>query len=581
MTTAEGPGHARRPPALAFGFWTGPRRRVAWALAFALVMLTLAQVAIPIALNVWSQRLFDAIEQRDVPQLLRQVGVAALIVVASLSVMTAHLAVRRRLQIDWRSELTDRLLREWVADGRYDQLSRMPGPHDNPDGRIAEDIRIATEFTVDLAHSLLYCVLLLVSFTQILWVLSGPPEIGIGDWTLYLPGHLVWIAFLYAGAGAGIATLLGRPLVRAANRRQDKEADFRVGLVRVRERALTIALRSAEAAERRHLARLFDGLVGAWRAQTRALAHLFMFSSSWSVMTQAVPVLVAAPRYMAGAITLGVLMQTAQAFQQVIAALAWPIDNMQKLAECRASIARVSHLHESLLQLRATRGRADHEAIVVTTGDEGSLDIDDLSLSTPDGNCLVQHFSASIGAGERVVLQADPPVALNLFRAVAGLWPWGSGSIRLPRGAAVHFVPRRPRHGVATLREALLHVSPTTDRPPPPAAPDVELSAALRAVGLAHLSSRLDESANWSERLSGPDRQRLAIAQVLVLKPAWIFMREATSELGPDEAARLLRLIGTTLPGSTIVATGRDCAVSLSPHRLIDLSTRSDPDVPG
>jgi len=556
-----------RPFRLAAAFWVGRKRWFAWSLSIALILLTLAQVGIPIALNVWNQRLFDALEQRDFDQLLRQIGIAVFIIVASMIIMTVHLRFKRRLQVEWRADLTNRLLNEWMVNGRQYQLSQIPGQHDNPDGRIAEDIRIATEYTVDLTHSLLYCLMLLFSFTQILWSLSGPSLVSLGAWSIYLPGHLVWIALFYASAGAAAATLLGRPLVRAANHRQDKEADFRFGLVQAREKAITIALGSAESHERREVGHFFDDVIDAWRRQTRALANLFMFSSSWAVMTQAFPVLVAAPRYIAGAITLGGLMQTAQAFQQMIAALSWPVDNMQKLAECRASILRVAHLHHSLTKIASPAKEDGVSAIVVATGSQDRLLIEHLSLCSPDGQVLLEDFNASIDPGERVLIGGDPQTALKLFRAIAGIWPWGDGRIWLPSGDALYFLPRRARLGRCQLREAIVDSSSAL-KPS-----NTQLTTALSEVGLEHLKMRLDESAEWSEELSGPERQRLGFARLLLQRPHWIFMRQSTSDLDATEASKLFELIGQTLPHTTIVAIGHDLARTLPESRVIELPT--------
>lgn len=351
----EAPEHRRagkgRLRHLAAGFWCGEQRVFAWALTLALIALTVAQVSIPVMLNYWSQQLFDALEQRDFDNLLRQSGFAVLIIGANVLVMTTHLWTKRRLQVAWRTDLTHRLLDRWTVHGRDYQLGQSGARLDNPDGRIAEDVRIATESSIDLVHSLFYCVLLLVSFAQILWVLSGPPEVVFGSWSFTLPGHLVWIALIYAGAGAFVATLLGQPLTRAANYRQNKEADFRFGLGRAREEAPTLAMGTADPARRIKTGNLFSEATGAWRRQTKVLLRLVMFSSTWSVLSQAAPILIAAPRYIAGTISLGVLMQTAQAFQQMINALSWPIDNMQKLAECRASFGRVAHLNAVLVEL--------------------------------------------------------------------------------------------------------------------------------------------------------------------------------------------------------------------------------------
>ena len=326
----------------------GPRRIFAWSLTLALAVLTIAQAAVPVALNLWSQRLFDALEQRDFGNMLNEAGIAVLIILANMLVMTAHLRAKRRLQVEWRGDLTRRILDQWMIRGR-DYCVQRQGGLDNPDGRIAEDVRVATETAVDLGHSLLYCVLLLLSFAQILWGLSGTLALQFGGWELALPGYLVWIAVGYAGVGAAVAGWLGQPLTRAANLRHAKEADFRFGLASVRESGSTIPLQSIDSA-RPKVERQFDGLIESWARQTRALAHLITFSSSWQVLSQAAPILVAAPRYIAGTITLGVLMQIAQAFQQMTQALAWPIENMQRLAEARASFTRVTQLHGWLVE---------------------------------------------------------------------------------------------------------------------------------------------------------------------------------------------------------------------------------------
>ena len=343
LTTRQRREDTGRFQRCAVAFWTGPRRMLAWSLTLGLVALTVAQAAVPVALNLWSQRLFDALEQRDFGNVMHEAGVAVMIIVANMLVMTVHLRAKRRLQVEWRGDLSRRILDQWMIPGRDFSAQRQAGL-DNPDGRIAEDVRVATETSVDLGHSLFYCLLLLVSFAQILWGLSGTIALEFGGWELALPGYLVWISVAYAGVGAAVAAWLGQPLTRAANSCHAKEADFRFGLASVRESGWTIPLRSIDSA-RPKVEREFDGLIGAWARQTRALAHLITFSSGWSVLSQAAPILVAAPRYIAGTITLGVLMQIAQAFLQMTQALAWPIENMQRLAEARASFSRVTHLH--------------------------------------------------------------------------------------------------------------------------------------------------------------------------------------------------------------------------------------------
>jgi putative ATP-binding cassette transporter len=537
---------------LAAPYWRSERRWVVAWLTFALVGLTVTQVTIPIAINTWSQRLFDALEQRNLAEFVRQIGVLAVIIAANVLVMTTHLHMKRRLQVDWRAWLTSRLLSEWMSGGRHYQLTLMPGEHDNPDGRIAEDIRVSTEYAVDLAHSLFYCILLLVSFTQILWGLSGPPEVQLGRTSFYLPGHLVWAALLYAGAGATIATLLGQPLVRAANRRQREEANFRFGLVHARETALTIALRQGEGEERTSLWERFGNVVNAWNRQTRALGNLFMFSSSWSVLSQAFPILVAAPRYIGGEITLGVLMQTSQAFQQMIAALAWPIDNIPKLAEWRASVERVLGLHDALGELAEQVEPGRRPTITVEAVNEPVLRFRDVAVTGPKGEACMEGFSAVIERGERVLLSGDPGSAVILFRVVGGLWPWGRGRVELPRDASIFFMPRRPHIPSGSLR-AVVTYPPKARRPD-----DAAIETALRRVGLGRLVPRLDEVAKWDEVLTIGEAQRLGFARLLLHRPQWIVMREATSGLDAPEAIGLLRLLQQEFPEATVVTIGRE-----------------------
>jgi putative ATP-binding cassette transporter len=542
----------RRFIRLSGAYWQSGQRWRARVLMATLVALTVAQVLIPVAINQWSLRLFDALEQRALGEFVMLIGVLLLIIAANALVQITHLRVKRRVQVDWRSWLTGRVLDEWLSSGRNYHVSFVPGEHDNPDQRIAEDIRIASEYAIDLAHSLLYCVLLLVSFTQILWTLSGPPQIELGAFSIYLPGHLVWVALLYASAGSAAAVLLGRPLVRAANRRQREEANFRFGLVRARENALSIALRRGETEERRQAGELFDGAVLAWNRQTVALSNLFLFSSSWSVLSQAFPVMVAAPRYIAGAITLGVLMQTAQAFQQMIAALAWPIDNIPKLAEWRASVERVLGLHEALRTIDEQYVPRDRPTISLQRSDRPVLAFRKVAIADAAGQELVGCFSAEIAEGERVLISGDRSTAVTLFKVVGGLWPWGHGEVELPNGGPIFFMPRRPYMPTGPLRGVLTY--PPTGRP----ADDAAIANALRRVGLGQLVRRLNETGEWEQLLVAAEKQRIGFARLLLQRPRWIFVNEATDALGPQGEAEMIHLLEQEFADATVVTIGHN-----------------------
>lgn len=573
MTAAE-PGaggdarsFARRFLALSRQYWNSERRwRIRLHTSF-LVGLTMLQVVTPVMLNLWSEQLFDALEQRSMDGFMLMLGAAGGILAFHVGVSYTHLLIKRRLQYDWRNWLTRNLLNDWLARGRHHQIFYLPGDHDNPDGRIAEDIRIATEVAIDLAHSLFYCVLLLISFTNILWMLSGAPEMTFFGMTFSVPGYLLYIALLYAAAGTAIAMIIGKPLVDAVNRRQAREASFRFGLARVRENAQVIALLHGESEERRRLFDLMLGVRRGWYGQTRALSHMMIFSAAYMVLSAAFPILVAAPRYIAGAISLGMLMQTAQAFQQTVAALSWPIDNLARAAEWKASVERVLSLQDALERLDREVEGAEGTARVMVDRDDAvhSLTFTDVSITEPDGALVIKPFTLEIKPGERVLISGDAGASLRLFRAVARVWPWGQGRIALPAHTRVFFMPEHPYLPYATLRSALSY----------PVGPekvgDNTAEAALVRVGLAHLTARLDEQAAWDEELAMSDQQRLGFARLLVRRPDWVFIEGATDAMDPESEEEMLRIIDEDFPKATLITIGSGSRVEKRHHRRLSL----------
>ncbi|MCA1972718.1 MAG: ABC transporter ATP-binding protein/permease [Caenispirillum sp.] len=560
-------GFLRRFVRLAGGYWGGANRWHALALTGLVVALTVCQVVVPVAVNIWMQRLFDALEQKALGQFGGLIGALAVIILANVLITTAHLRAKRRLQVSWRAWLTKRVLEDWMQGGRHYLVTFLPGEHDNPDGRIAEDIRITTEYAVDLAHSLTYSGLLLVSFTQILWTLSGSPWVHIDGMELYIPGHLVWIALIYAAIGTSVALLLGRPLVRAVNRRQTYEANFRFGLVHARENALAISLLHGEADERRHFGGLWADLRRAWDRQTHALCTIFYFTTVWSVLSQAFPVLVAAPRYVAGTISLGILMQTAQAFQQMVGALSWPIDNLAKVAEWRASVERVQSLKDALDSLRdgTVLEGGGTARIVMEPTDEALLAFHGLTITNPDGRPVLCDLTAEIPRGDRVLISGDPGAAVKLFKVVAGMWPWGSGSVRLPPGGAIFFMPQRPYLPIGTLRAAV-----TYPGDPAMVVPGT-VEAAMRRVGLGHLVARLDDAENWEQVLAASEQQRLGFARLLLHRPQWIFLQEATDALDARGEQEMMRLLLEEFPTGTLITIGHHKALDNYHRRKLAL----------
>lgn len=550
---------------LAGPFWNSENKTKIRGLSLALIALTVLQISISVIITEWSAYLFDALEQRSMSRLFTQIGLIILIVIANMAITAIHLTIKRRLQLDWRGWLTDRLISQWMFEGRHYLVTHISGEHDNPDGRIAEDIRIATEYAIDLLHTLLYCILLLISFTEILWSLSGVITLNLGLFEMPIHGHLVWLSFIYAASASMLGWWIGRPLTTATDSRQTVEANFRFALVKARENSQAIALIHGERHENPHFHRLFGDIVSAWNQQTMAWTKIIMFSSGYSVMSLAFPILVAAPRYILGSITLGALMQSAQAFQQMVSALSWPVDNMGKVAEWRASVERVLGLNKALNELEREIARPDSHRVQIVKLEESILRFRDLCLTRLDGIVCVTCLNEEIHAGERVLIDGNVFTGNKLFKAIAGLWPWGEGRIELPDDEVLFFMPSRTYLPTDTLRAAVCY---------PADGINFELASietAFELSGVKELIPQLDEIGDWERNLEREQQQRLGLVRLLLHKPKWILMQEAFAALEPEAELELVRLIHKLLPNSAILTISKQPAIQKLHSRRINL----------
>jgi putative ATP-binding cassette transporter len=541
---AQGPSTFRAFLALSRPWLARWRTRLAILL---LLALTGAQVALAVAYNLWNAQLFDALEQRSAAALWRAIGLFALLLAGIVLSNAAQLAARRAIALSWRQALTERLNAAWLVEGRHWRLAQLPDSPDNPDGRIAEDIRVATEQAVELVTTLFFCTATLVLFLGILWSLSGAVTVlGIA-----VPGHMVWLALLYASGGAAAAFLLGRPLTAAAEARQKAEADLRFGFVQAREHTEGLALARGEAMAREGIAARFRTLGRIWRAQSDALRNLTGFQSAHSTMAPILPILVSAPRYLAGELTLGALMQIGQGFQQTVVALSWPVDQAARLAEWHASAARLLALADALDLVEA-------EQPGIALADAGAaLAFDGLILHQPDGAPLTAPLTAEFPRGAHVALAGEAPAVAALGLAVAGLWPWGDGTLRRPAGHVFAALPRRPWLPEARLAALLA---------PADGAPRAAMAAALDVVGLAPLAARLEESADWSALLDERDTLRLGFARLLLGRPDLVVIGGLGGVLGEAEAARLMGMLTAAMPHAIVLAAdpaGLDFATRL------------------
>lgn len=531
---------------LALPYWNSEQKWKARGFSLALLLLTLAQVGLVIWMNYWNRALFDALEAKSLNRLMVQIGTFVVILLLTIGVTALHMHVKRWLQLDWRKWLTAKVLDRWMAHGHHYQLQLTEGEHDNPDGRIAEDIQVVTGSTIALMHSLIYSLLIFGSFVDILLRVTGSANIpGTG---LLVPGYMVILAFAYAGAGTLFGLLLGRPLVKATNKLQTAEADFRFSLAHARERSESIALMQGEEVERRSSTAVFAELGRRWYRQTLAYLGIVSFTSGYGVLLPVFPILVMAPQFIAGSMTLGVLMQAAQAFQQLTSALSWPIDNLPELARCRASADRVMSLYNDLQRLEEQATQRHEHRISLAQSNQAQLVLRDLCISSPNGKVLIEGLNEVIQRGERVLISGDPAITIGLFKVLAGLWPWGHGQVSLPAGPAICFLPQRPCLPPGSLQSVLSYPQPVGTFPAS------AMQRALEAAGVGWLAARLDEVDNWHSVLPLRAQQRLGIARLFLQQPAWVFIEEATSVFEPKGEEYLMDMLHREMPDATLLA---------------------------
>jgi putative ATP-binding cassette transporter len=529
-------------------YWFSEDRWAGRGLLLAVISLALFTVFINVLLSKWYNAFYNAIQDKDFPAfwnlLIRFSWLALLYIVAAVY----QIYLNQMLQIRWRRWLTERYLGAWLADGAYYRMQLTAGETDNPDQRIADDLRLFVAGALSLSIGGLRALVTLVSFLGILWGLSGSATIPLGSTQITIPGYMVWAALLYAIAGTWLTNRIGRPLVRLNFNQQRYEADFRFNLVRFRENTEGVALYRGEADEMRNFRERFAWVVRNWWDIMRRQKRLTWFTAGYGQAAVIFPFLVAAPRYFRGEIPLGALMQTSQAFGQVQDSLSFIVNSYTDLAEWRAVILRLLGFE---LALRRVRAEAADEGVRREAGVETGLALDRVNLALPGGRPLLEDVTLAIRPGDATLISGPSGAGKStLFRAIAGIWPFGRGRIRLPRDGRVLFLPQKPYLPIGTLREV------TSYPAPPEGIDDAALREALDVVGLGALTGRLDESAHWALALSPGEQQRIAFARALVQKPDWLFLDEATSALDEDTEARLYGLLRDRLPGATIVSVG-------------------------
>jgi putative ATP-binding cassette transporter len=537
-------------------------RRYAIPLLIGAIALTFTGVGLEVLFNEWNRRFYDSIQNKNEAVFWKEIVTFSWLAALYILNYVARAVVSPYLRLRWRRWLTGNFLAHWL-DGRGYYRIELTRSVDNADQRIAEDLRYLGEYTMSLLLGLLGAVATLASFLFILWQLSGPLSLSFIGIDATIPGYMAWVALVYAFVGTFLANLVGRRLIDLNFQKQRFEANFRFALVRVRENAEGIALYNGEQREADLLnLRFTDIFNNGWRVLFTQ-AQLAFYQSGYAQLAIIFPFVVTAPSFFAGAITFGVMTQTASAFGQVQGALSFFVDNYTSLAELRAVMDRLKGLQA------ATDDRPATTLDVVPQAGRRDVSAEGLTLALPNGPALLQDVQVELPKGRATLISgASGSGKSTLFRALAGIWPFGKGHVTIPAGARVLFLPQKPYIPIGTLRDAVKYPDEQST------ASDAEIVAALHAAQLGHLAGRLDEEAHWSNILSGGEQQRLAVARALVFKPDWLFMDEATASLDEPAEAAIYGALKERLPGATMVSIGHRPTLRQWHDRRLELQRR-------
>ena len=548
--------------ALAKPYWTSEQRRKGLALLAAVIGLSLGLVYLEVQFNLWNKDFYNTFEKRDQAEFFRQLWRFTYLALIWIVVGVYRLYLQQMLLIEWRAWLNEHFLAAWLKDRAYYRLQLIDQGVDNPDQRIAEDLRVFVDMTLGLGTGLLSAVVTLGSFTVILWGLSG--SFTVAGYSI--PGYMFWVALVYSSVGSWLTHLVGRRLIRLNFDQQRFEADYRYSLVRLRENSEGVALYRGEPLELANFRDRFSYVIGNWWGIMRKRKQLNWFTSFYAQLAIIFPYVVAAPRFFSGAVGLGVIFQIASAFRNVQGSLSWFIDAYPDFATWKATVDRLTSFSESLERVR---GEAQHLGGEHTAAGQAQIGVAGLELALPHGRPLLRSTSMDLKPGEHVLVTGPSGAGKStFFRAMAGIWPYWKGRVVVPHGARMLFLPQKPYLPIGSLKRAVSYPEDEGRFS------DDAVREALRAVGLPKLAEDVSRGENWAQVLSGGEQQRLAFARALLVRPDWLFLDEATASLPEEAQDALYRLVRERLPQSTLVSIGH--RASLAGHHERQLAWRGE-----
>jgi vitamin B12/bleomycin/antimicrobial peptide transport system ATP-binding/permease protein len=528
------------------GYWRGRTARSAWALTLGLAMLLVLSIGAAVALNHWNRWFFDALEKRDVGELMQVVLLLPLIIAAMASVGVGIVLARETLQVRWRAWIVEHLIDRWLGNRRFYHLNVTGKEPPNPEYRISDDTRWATEVLVDLGIGLVLAVSGAAAFISILWTVGGSITFGLGgNGPITIPAYMVWVALAYGALASGLMLWVGAPLVGYVGRKNESEGYFRFAMMRLRDNAEPVALMNGARYEQAILGRFYDTVVARWMAIVWQHGHLTWITNSFNPMRAILPLLIVAPKALAGEMTIGQVVQLAEAFVQVQIAISWMVDNYNRLAEWYASGRRVMDIVTACDDI--DREIPAQAAARMAGGARVSLDA--VAVADGNGRQLISNASLAAAPGETVHISGESSTGKSvLVRVLAGLWPCQRGSVATPDSRRIMITPQKSYLPLGSLKGALLYPEPDL------ATGNEALAAALERVGLGALAPRLDEVARWDQVLSNGERQRLGAARLLLHQPQVAILDDALSALEDEEQELLLSRLRSDLPGTTIIS---------------------------
>jgi putative ATP-binding cassette transporter len=543
---------------------SSPVRAKVLLLSAAIFVVIAATAYGQIRLNSWNQPFYDALSHRDFRGFLHQLGIFGLIAGALLALNVAQTWLGETLKVRLREGLIQDLIRQWLKPGRAFRLASAGQIGVNPDQRLHEDARHLTELSAGLAIGLLQASILLATFVEVLWALSSDFRFALGGRSLSIPGYMVWAAVIYACSASLLSYWVGRSLIDRNAERYAREADLRFSLMRVSEHVDAIALAAGEADEARRLELDLAAVLAAMRRLVTGATNLTWVTAGYGWFTLVAPILAAAPMYFAGTLSFGGLMMAAGAFNQVQSSLRWFVDNFSTIADWRATLLRVASFRRAVID--AEELHTVETRITIAEGAPGRLGIEGLEIASPAGCIMLEERHVEIKARERVLIIGEPGTGKTLlFRALAGLWPWGEGRIERPRGEQLLYVPRTPYLPPGTLREALAYPAKVE------AFSVKACEDALLRLGLRRLAPMLEVSRRWDRELSEDEQQGVALARMLLHAPRWVLIDEMLDSIDHDTLRRVLDAVAHELKDSTVIHIGRSAAMHSVFQRVLHL----------